>query len=69
MNIYDAIGNKIQNEMEFTVTKIKKIIDEGDITKEKLNDVTNLMIILSNLNQALALSKTIKPTKEEESKT
>tara|TARA_B110000285_G_C14930401_1_gene517060 strand:+ start:538 stop:768 length:231 start_codon:yes stop_codon:yes gene_type:complete len=76
MNVYDAIASKIEIEMEHTVTKIKNLIDEGDITKEKLDEITNLMIIVSNLNQAFALAKTIRkdeedrdPTQQEESKT
>ena len=62
MNIYDAITKKIEDEMTHTVSKMKKIINKKDITKEELDEVTNLMIIVSNLNQAYALSKTIKPT-------
>tara|TARA_R110002124_G_scaffold258488_1_gene424295 strand:+ start:600 stop:827 length:228 start_codon:yes stop_codon:yes gene_type:complete len=66
--IYDKVASKLQLEMQNGVVKLESLIDEGDITTEKLNEITNLMILVSNLNQAYALSKTIghvKPKEEE----
>ncbi len=63
MTTMETITANIENEIAHTVTKIKKLMAECKGTKEQINEITNLIIIVSNLNQAYALSKTI--TKDE----
>jgi len=62
--IYDKIKNKIQNEIDHTLTIINKEMEKTD-TEEKIKNLSNYFIILSNLNQALQLISSIKPTEKQ----
>ena len=62
--IYDKIKNKIQNEIDHTLTIINKEMEKAD-TEEKIKNLSNYFIILSNLNQALQLISSIKPTEKQ----
>tara|TARA_R110000744_G_scaffold212236_1_gene331242 strand:- start:38 stop:247 length:210 start_codon:yes stop_codon:yes gene_type:complete len=59
--IYSKIQDKINNEITHTVNIINSEM-EKDVTEETIKNLSNYFIILSNLNQAMALLKNIKPT-------
>lgn len=59
--IYDKVSEKIQLEVTHTVNIINSEM-EKDVTDETIKNLSNYFIILSNLNQAIALLKNIKPT-------
>lgn len=59
--IYDKISAKIQLEITHTVNIINTEM-EKEVTDETIKNLSNYFIILSNLNQAIALLKNIKPT-------
>ena len=59
--IYDRVSDKIQLEVTHTVNIINSEM-EKEVTDETIKNLSNYFIILSNLNQAIALLKNIKPT-------
>ena len=59
--IYDKVQDKIQLEVTHTVNIINSEM-EKEVTDETIKNLSNYFIILSNLNQAIALLKNIKPT-------
>ena len=59
--IYDKVSAKIQNEITHTINIINSEMEKKN-TDEKIKNLSNYFIILSNLNQAIALLKNIKPT-------
>ena len=59
--IYDKVSAKIQNEITHTINIINSEM-EKEVTDETIKNLSNYFIILSNLNQAMALLKNIKPT-------
>ena len=59
--IYDKVQDKIQLEVTHTVNIINTEM-EKEVTDETIKNLSNYFIILSNLNQAIALLKNIKPT-------
>ena len=59
--IYDKVQDKIQLEVTHTVNIINTEM-EKEVTDETIKNLSNYFIILSNLNQAIALIKNIKPT-------
>ena len=59
--IYDKVSAKIQNEITHTINIINSEM-EKEVTDETIKNLSNYFIILSNLNQAVALLKNIKPT-------
>ena len=59
--IYDKVQEKIQLEVTHTVNIINTEM-EKEVTDETIKNLSNYFIILSNLNQAIALLKNIKPT-------
>ena len=59
--IYDKVQAKIQLEVTHTVNIINTEM-EKEVTDETIKNLSNYFIILSNLNQAIALLKNIKPT-------
>ena len=59
--IYDKVQAKIQLEVTHTVNIINSEM-EKEVTDETIKNLSNYFIILSNLNQAIALLKNIKPT-------
>jgi len=61
--IYSKIQDKINNEITHTVNIINSEM-EKDVTEETIKNLSNYFIILSNLNQAIALLKNIKPTQK-----
>ena len=70
MNVMQEVRNKLDNEIKHTVKKVKTLIKEGNITEEKLNEITNLIVKASNLNHAFTLAQAIEdPKQSEESKT
>ena len=60
--IYDKVSEKIQSEITHTVNIINSEMEKKDVTDETIKNLSNYFIILSNLNQAIALLKNIKPT-------
>ena len=62
--IYDKVSEKIQSEITHTVNIINSEMEKKDVTDETIKNLSNYFIILSNLNQAIALLKNIKPTEE-----
>ena len=60
--IYDKVQAKIQLEVTHTVNIINNEMEKKEITDETIKNLSNYFIILSNLNQAIALLKNIKPT-------
>tara|TARA_R110000822_G_scaffold276691_1_gene398689 strand:- start:907 stop:1140 length:234 start_codon:yes stop_codon:yes gene_type:complete len=63
--IYDRVSDKIQLEVTHTVNIINSEM-EKEVTDETIKNLSNYFIILSNLNQAIALLKNIKPTQKKE---
>ena len=63
--IYDKVQAKIQLEVTHTVNIINSEM-EKEVTDETIKNLSNYFIILSNLNQAIALLKNIKPTQKKE---
>ena len=63
--IYDKVQDKIQLEVTHTVNIINSEM-EKEVTDETIKNLSNYFIILSNLNQAIALLKNIKPTQKKE---
>ena len=63
--IYDKVQAKIQLEVTDTVNIINSEM-EKEVTDETIKNLSNYFIILSNLNQAIALLKNIKPTQKKE---
>ena len=63
--IYDRVSAKIQLEVTHTVNIINSEM-EKEVTDETIKNLSNYFIILSNLNQAIALLKNIKPTQKKE---
>ena len=63
--IYDKVQAKIQLEVTHTVNIINTEM-EKEVTDETIKNLSNYFIILSNLNQAIALLKNIKPTQKKE---
>ena len=61
--IYSKVQDSINNEITHTVNIINSEM-EKDVTDETIKNLSNYFIILSNLNQAMALLKNIKPTEE-----
>jgi len=61
--IYDKVSAKIQNEITHTINIINSEM-EKEVTDETIKNLSNYFIILSNLNQAIALLKNIKPTQK-----
>ena len=59
--IYDKVSAKIQNEITHTINIINSEMEKKN-TDETIKNLSNYFIILSNLNQAIALLKNIKPT-------
>ena len=59
--IYDKVQDKIQLEVTHTVNIINTEM-EKEVTDQTIKNLSNYFIILSNLNQAIALLKNIKPT-------
>jgi hypothetical protein len=59
--IYDRVSDKIQNEITHTINIINSEMEKKN-TDETIKNLSNYFIILSNLNQAIALLKNIKPT-------
>tara|TARA_R100001377_G_scaffold76499_1_gene53402 strand:- start:180 stop:404 length:225 start_codon:yes stop_codon:yes gene_type:complete len=64
--IYDKVSEKIQSEITHTVNIINSEMEKKDLTDETIKNLSNYFIILSNLNQAIALLKNIKPTQKKE---
>ena len=64
--IYDKVSEKIQSEITHTVNIINSEMEKKDVTDETIKNLSNYFIILSNLNQAIALLKNIKPTQKKE---
>ena len=61
--IYDKVQAKIQLEVTHTVNIINTEMEKPS-SDETIKNLSNYFIILSNLNQAIALLKNIKPTEE-----
>lgn len=61
--IYDKCKERIQQEINSTLKIINDLMNEDDPDIKKLS---NYFIILSNLNQSIALLNTIKPLEKEE---
>mgnify|MGYP001269198824 CR=1 FL=1 len=61
--IYDKCKERIQAEVNSTLKVINELMNESEPDIKKLS---NLFIILSNLNQSIALLNTIKPIEKEE---
>jgi len=59
--IYSKVQDSINDEITHTVNIINSEM-EKDVTDETIKNLSNYFIILSNLNQAMALLKNIKPT-------
>ena len=59
--IYDKVSAKIQHEITHTINIINSEMEKKN-TDETIKNLSNYFIILSNLNQAIALLKNIKPT-------
>jgi hypothetical protein len=60
--IYDKCKERIQAEVNSTLKVINELMNESEPDIKKLS---NLFIILSNLNQSIALLNTIKPIEKE----
>jgi hypothetical protein len=60
--IYDKCKERIQAEVNSTLKVINESMNESEPDIKKLS---NLFIILSNLNQSIALLNTIKPIEKE----
>lgn len=60
--IYDKCKERIQAEVNSTLKVINESMNESEPDIKKLS---NLFIILSNLNQSIALLNTIKPVEKE----
>jgi len=63
--IYSKVQDSINDEITHTVNIINSEM-EKDVTDETIKNLSNYFIILSNLNQAMALLKNIKPTQKKE---
>ena len=63
--IYSKVQDSINNEITHTVNIINSEM-EKDVTDQTIKNLSNYFIILSNLNQAMALLKNIKPTQKKE---
>jgi len=61
--IYSKVQDSINDEITHTVNIINSEM-EKDVTDQTIKNLSNYFIILSNLNQAIALLKNIKPTEE-----
>ena len=61
--IYDKCKERIQQEVNSTLKVINDLMNESDSDIKKLS---NYFIILSNLNQSIALLNTIKPIEKQE---
>tara|TARA_R110001599_G_scaffold286002_1_gene488511 strand:- start:965 stop:1174 length:210 start_codon:yes stop_codon:yes gene_type:complete len=61
--IYDKCKERIQQEVNSTLKVINDLMNESDPDIKKLS---NYFIILSNLNQSIALLNTIKPIEKQE---
>jgi hypothetical protein len=61
--IYDKCKERIQQEINSTLKIINDLMNETDPDIKKLS---NYFIILSNLNQSIALLNTIKPIEKQE---
>ena len=59
--IYSKVQDRVNDEITHTVNIINSEM-EKDVTDETIKNLSNYFIILSNLNQAIALLKNIKPT-------
>ena len=59
--IYSKVQDSINDEITHTVNIINSEM-EKDVTDQTIKNLSNYFIILSNLNQAMALLKNIKPT-------
>ena len=59
--IYSKVQDSINDEITHTVNIINSEM-EKDVTDQTIKNLSNYFIILSNLNQAIALLKNIKPT-------
>ena len=60
--IYDKCKERMQAEVNSTLKVINESMNESEPDIKKLS---NLFIILSNLNQSIALLNTIKPIEKE----
>jgi tryptophanyl-tRNA synthetase len=60
--VYDKCKERIQAEVNSTLKVINESMNESEPDIKKLS---NLFIILSNLNQSIALLNTIKPIEKE----
>lgn len=60
--VYDKCKERIQAEVNSTLKVINESMNESEPDIKKLS---NLFIILSNLNQSIALLNTIKPVEKE----
>ena len=63
--IYSKVQDRVNDEITHTVNIINSEM-EKDVTDETIKNLSNYFIILSNLNQAIALLKNIKPTQKKE---
>jgi len=63
--IYSKVQDSINDEITHTVNIINSEM-EKDVTDQTIKNLSNYFIILSNLNQAMALLKNIKPTQKKE---
>tara|TARA_R110000824_G_scaffold316848_1_gene504076 strand:+ start:26 stop:235 length:210 start_codon:yes stop_codon:yes gene_type:complete len=61
--IYDKCKERIQQEVNSTLKVINDLMNESDPDIKKLS---NYFIILSNLNQSIALLNTIRPIEKQE---
>jgi len=61
--VYDKCKERIQAEVNSTLKVINESMNESEPDIKKLS---NLFIILSNLNQSIALLNTIKPIEKTE---
>tara|TARA_R110001592_G_scaffold146983_1_gene371337 strand:- start:72 stop:281 length:210 start_codon:yes stop_codon:yes gene_type:complete len=61
--IYDKCKERIQQEVNSTLKVINDLMNESDSDIKKLS---NYFIILSNLNQSIALLNTIRPIEKQE---
>ena len=63
--IYSKVQDRVNDEITHTVNIINSEM-EKEVTDETIKNLSNYFIILSNLNQAIALLKNIKPTQKKE---
>ena len=61
--IYDKCKERIQQEVNSTLKVINDLMNESDSDIKKLS---NYFIILSNLNQSIALLNTTRPIEKQE---